>query len=198
MTTSALIFFSPEWPRRLLARFGRELPVSEVVAPPSAPPSRFVLGVIALYVTMQIALPLRHHFYPGSVIWNEDGMRFAWHVLIREKHGQVTFLAVFGNGKQLEVPASNYLTGRQEREMAGQPDLILQLARTISRDLHARGYGEHAIRVRTRMSLNGRAPHSMIDETVDLLGISDVGAREWVLPEPVEPPPHVTPFGRRR
>ena len=95
---------------------------------------------IAIYVVVQLALPLRHLVYPGDVLWNEDGMRFAWHVMIREKHGSVTFVARFADGKRLEVPPSNYLTWRQEREMGGQPDLILQLARHIGRDLRARGY----------------------------------------------------------
>jgi hypothetical protein len=184
MTTSALIFFSPEWPRRLFARFGRELPVPEIAARETARPNRFIVGVIALYATLQLALPLRHHFYPGSVLWNEDGMRFAWHVLVREKHGEVRFVAVFANGKKLEVPAHNYLTPRQEREMAGQPDLILQLAHAIGRDLRKRGYGDCAIHAITKVSLNGRAPVAMIDPAIDLLRVEDRGERTWVLPEP--------------
>jgi hypothetical protein len=206
MTTSALIFFAPDWPRKLFARVratwwerdhNRELPVQQVAPTTATRPHRLVVVAIAIHVVVQIALPLRHHIYPGDVLWNEDGMRFAWHVLIREKHGQVTFVAVFANGKQLEVPPGRYLTGRQEREMAGQPDLILQLAREIARDLRARGHSGFELRARTNVSLNGRRPRLMIDPMVDLLAVTDLGERTWVLPEPEESPPHVLPIRKR-
>ncbi len=190
MTSSALIFFSPGWPRRWLRTPG---PVVE--SKPFAPPRKIVVYAIALHVALQIALPLRHLIYPGNVLWNEDGMRFAWHVVVREKQGSVRFVARFANGKQLEVPPSNYLTARQEREMGSQPDLILQLARHIGRDLERRGLHGFTLHALTRVSLNGRAPQAMIDPEVDLLSISDLGPRDWVLPAPEMPPPHVRPKG---
>lgn len=111
-------------------------------------------------------------------------MRFAWHVMIREKHGSVRFVARFADGKALEIPAANYLTARQEREMGGQPDLILQLARHIGDDLHARGYRDFTLHAETAVSLNGRAPRPLIDPAVDLLSITDIGPRRWVVSGP--------------
>jgi vitamin K-dependent gamma-carboxylase len=180
MVTSALIFFSPSWPRRLLRR---PVPVIDAPAPP---PPRTMLAVIALYVALQIVLPLRHHVYPGAVLWNEDGMRFSWQVLVREKHGAVTFLVRFPDGRQLEVPPRRYLTARQEREMAGQPDLILQLARRIAAD-----YPGATVHADTRVSLNGRPSRPMIDPTFDLARVVDFGPRDWVLPAPTTPPIHL-------
>lgn len=184
MTSSALIFFSPSWPRRIIHRLGPP-PTTSAASATSAhsPLDRRVATLIAIYIAMQITLPLRHLAYPGNVLWNEDGMRFAWHVMIREKQGSVMFVARFPDGKQLEVPPNNYLTWRQEREMGGQPDLILQLARHIGDDLHARGYRDFTLHAMTRVSLNGRAPTAMIDPAIDLLSIRDVGPRDWVLAE---------------
>ena len=193
MTSSALIFFSPSWPRVLLARLGRPLSGPDLASEHARAPSKLAVVAIAMHVIVQLALPLRHHVYPGSVLWNEDGMRFAWHVLVREKHGDVTFVAVFPDGKRLEIPPRNYITARQEREMAGQPDLILQLARHIGRELYARGFRGFRIRATTAVSLNGRAPSPMIDPTVDLLEITDLGPRTWVVPSPEAPPPTVRP-----
>lgn len=179
MTSSALIFFSPSWPRRIVKRLGP--------APVSSERSAVRWRVaIAIYVALSIALPLRHLVYPGNVLWNEDGMRFAWHVMIREKHGSVMFVARFANGKQLEVPPNNYLTWRQEREMGGQPDLILQLARHIGEDLRAKGYRDFTLHAITHVSLNGRAAAPMIDPAIDLLSVRDLGPRDWVLPAPTE------------
>ena len=155
------------------------------------------MAAIALHVLVQIALPLRHHIYPGAVLWNEDGMRFAWHVMIREKHGSVMYVARFADGKQLEIPPNNYLTWRQERELGGQPDLILQLARHIGDDLHAKGHRDFTLHAITKVSLNGRPAIPMIDPAVDLLSVSDFGPRTWVLPAPDSAPPHVMPFKSR-
>ena len=37
-------------------------------------------------------LPLRAHLYGGNVLWHEQGMRFSWRVMAREKNGSVTFV----------------------------------------------------------------------------------------------------------
>jgi hypothetical protein len=194
MTSAALIFFSPSWPRRVLAVFGRHSASSEEASTPDpteyAPPPPVVRPLIAAYVVVQLALPLRHLAYRGEMLWAEDGMRFAWHVMIREKHGSVMYEARFASGKKLEVPPSDYVTARQERGLAGQPDMILQLAHEIGGDLHAKGYRDFTLHAITLVSLNGRPPATMIDPDVDLLGVRDMGARTWVLPAPSGPPPH--------
>ncbi len=187
MTSAAMIFFSPSWPRR----FVRSAP--SVATDPLPLPSRRARIAIAIWIVVQLALPLRHLIYPGSVLWNEDGMRFAWHVMIREKHGAVTFIAEL-DGKRIEVPPSTYLTWRQEREMAGQPDLILQVAHQIGRAMRARGFRHVRVFAETSVSLNGRAPAPLIDPTVDLLTIRDLGPREWVLPQPLTEPPVIQPL----
>ena len=194
MTSSALIFFSPSWPRRAFRRILP--PFAEPTDGVPVPPRRGVVLAITIHVALQLALPLRHHLYPGPVLWNEDGMRFAWHVLVREKHGSVTFVATWPDGKRLEVPVHGYLTPRQEREMGGQPDLILQLGKAIGGDLERRGYRGFAIHAITRVSLNGRPPVPMIDPAVDLRGLRDLGPRSWVLPAAADPPPQLRPLRR--
>jgi vitamin K-dependent gamma-carboxylase len=210
MTSAALIFFSPSWPRTLLrrlARIGRARIEGSWLARFAEPRGgatpalsmrarRIVAIAIAIHVVVQLALPLRHFVYPGAVLWNEDGMRFAWHVMIREKHGAVTFIAELDGGKRLEIPPSTYLTWRQEREMAGQPDLILQLARKVGRDLIAQGHRDVRVFAITSVSLNGRDPAPLIDPHVNLLDVRDVGARDWVSPPPVSSPPTILPLRR--
>jgi hypothetical protein len=191
MTSCALIFFSPSWPRRLSRRLGPPPPVDDVAR---GPIDKRIAIAIAIHVVVQIALPLRHVVYPGAVLWNEDGMRFAWHVMIREKHGSVMFVARFADGKQLEVPPNNYLTWRQEREMGAQPDLILQLARRVGDDLRAKGFRDFTLHAITKVSLNGRPAIPLVDPTVDLLSITDLGPRSWVLDAPASAPPHIGPL----
>ncbi len=191
MTSCALIFFSPSWPRRLFKRLG---PPPAILDEPRVRIDKRIAIAIAIHVALQIALPLRHLAYPGAVLWNEDGMRFAWHVMIREKHGSVMYVARFADKKQLEVPPNNYLTWRQERELGGQPDLILQLAHHIGDDLRAKGYRDFTLHAITKVSLNGRPPITLIDPAVDLMKVTDLGPRDWVLGAPEREPPHVRPF----
>jgi vitamin K-dependent gamma-carboxylase len=170
MTVAATIFFAPDWPRRLLGR----PPVPS--APAFAATPRWP---IALYVALHLAVPLRHFVYPGCVLWNEEGMRFAWKVMVREKHASVTYLATLPSGKVLTVSPRRYLTHEQDREFAAQPDLILQLAHHVGRDL-----GAVQVRADVVASLNGRPAVRLVDPDVDLLGQRDGLARKpWILPE---------------
>lgn len=198
MVTSALVFFAPSWPRTLLAwgharlRWVPRLPAAPSLVEPAPRVAGALLGALLIvHVALQVLLPLRHHVYPGDVLWNEDGMRFAWQVMVREKHGSVEYVVHFADGKRLEVPASEYLTVRQEREMAGQPDLVAQLARRIGRDMRGLGRGDVRVTVEARVSLNGRDPVAMIDPSVDLARVHDIGPRWWVLPAPAGPPIHL-------
>ena len=195
MILSALVFFSPSWPRKLWAWVSRStVPPLEGATFPSASRGRrwgFVVAVV--YCAVQLLVPLRFLAYGGSVRWHEQGMRFSWRVMVREKNGSITFLVrIPSTGRTIYVSPSRYLTLLQEREMSSQPDLVLQLAHHIRDDYAARGLGPVQVRVDAWVSLNGRAMRRMIDPTVDLTRIEDgIGKASWILPEPTEPPPRL-------
>ncbi|MET0792963.1 MAG: HTTM domain-containing protein [Polyangiaceae bacterium] len=202
MVLSALVFFSPNWPRKLWARLPDRLrtrwraPARDESTPRSASDPRWrrvALALGALYCVFQVAFPLRYLAYGGSVRWHEQGMRFSWRVMVREKNGSITFLVrIPGTGRLLYVAPHEYLTRMQEREMSGQPDLILQLAHHIRDDYAARGFGAVEVRADTWVSLNGRASRRLIDPNVDLSRIEDgLGKASFILPEPSGPPPEL-------
>jgi len=194
MLASALVFFEPDWPKRLLARLGAHRPQvgGEGATAPAGRLSaqrRLILAALATFCALQLALPLRHVLYPGSVLWHEQGMRFSWRVMLREKNGSVTYVAKLPDGRVWHIPPRRYLTRLQERELGGQPDLILQLAHHIAADLAARGYPGAAIHADSWVSLNGRRMARLIDPDVDLTRVEDgIGLSRWVLPEPPKPP----------
>lgn len=195
MVLGALVFFSPSWPRAWLRVFGTNGGAfSEARVAPRL--SRMSYLVLSAYCLLQLVLPLRFLAYGGNVRWHEQGMRFSWRVMVREKNGAVTF--------QVQAPArglawyespSKYLTRLQEREMASQPDLILQFAHFLRREYEQRGYGRVAVHAEALVSLNGRPMAPMIDSSVDLAAIDD-GLRRasWILPAPPVPPPHLRPI----
>ncbi len=198
MIGSALVFFEPTWPRDLRARIVRRRPAPAAeteAAPPPSPAFRIGVAIACVYALVQIALPLRSHAYDGNVLWHEQGMRFSWRVMVREKNGSVTFTVTSPQtGRREEVGPGRYLNDQQTREMAGQPDLILQLAHRI-RDDHARRWGTPVeVRVRALVSLNGRRGALLVDPEVDLAQVQPgLGDASWILPAPDGPPPRIRP-----
>lgn len=211
MVVAALVFFSPSWPRDLL-RAARGLfvaPSSELACAtrarsstppaPAAPAPRpvhlLVAAALVLYCALSVAMPLRHLAYGGNVLWHEQGMRWSWRVMLREKNGSITYrVRDKRTGKQWHVPPSRYLTRLQEREMAGQPDLILQLAHHIHDEFERRAGGPVEVRVDALVSLNGRRMRRLIDSNVDLSTIRDgITKAHWILASPSEPPPYIQP-----
>jgi vitamin K-dependent gamma-carboxylase len=223
MMLAATVFFEPDWPRRGLdrvtritaalvsplarprARFDRRRvspaqPDGPAVQLPSAvhgaPPRRALLLLAGLYCALQLLVPLRFLAYGGNVRWHEQGMRFSWRVMVREKNGSLTYVVHSKTlGRTWHVAPSRYLTPIQEREITGQPDLILQLAHHVARDFARRGLGPVEVRVDALVSLNGRPSVPMIDPHVDLTTVRDgVAQAAWILPAPDQAPPHTRPI----
>ena len=209
MIGTATIFFDSDWPTRLAARIRRRpqgekadafVPVASVL------PLRLGKVGLCLLLTwcfVHVAIPLRTYAYEGPTNWHEQGMRFAWRVMVREKNGSVMYkVKTKGRRRGRLVSPSKYLTAAQEREMSGQPDLILQLAHHIAADFEARGHEEVEIRVDALVSLNGRIPTRFIDPDIDLAKetISFFKNAHWILPAPDTDPIRLEPraIGGRR
>jgi len=194
MTLSALVFFSPTWPRVLGRRWGLR---REATTPPSyaltwTGARRGAATIGAVFVAFQLFFPLRHFLYPGNALWNEQGMRWSWRVLLREKNGAVTYRVRRADGSHVRVTPRQYLTDVQEREMSGQPDLILQLARRIAADQRRLTGAPVSVYVDAFASLNGRPAHRLIDPAVDLAQVEDdLAPAPWILPAPTTAPPHL-------
>ncbi|MFT5433983.1 MAG: vitamin K-dependent gamma-carboxylase [Myxococcota bacterium] len=182
MSVATTIFFAPSWPRRFIR--GAK---PATAAGPSFP--RWAFGIAAVWCAVQLLVPLRFLAYEGPVAWHEQGMRFAWKVMIREKNGTVDYRVETADGRTTRVSPRRYLTDYQEREMGGQPDLILQLAHHIAADYAAKGEGPVKVYADSFASLNGRPPARLIDPTVDLAMVSDgLMPKSWILPAPDGPP----------
>jgi len=188
MSTAALVFFSPSWPRALLRRAVPALP--EASAPPLDARRRLGALALGLWCAFHVLVPLRAHAYGGNLLWHEQGMRWSWRVLCRVKTGSVTYrVRARGWDHERDVAPSRYLTSDQEREFAGQPDMILALAHHVAEDLRARGAEDVEVRADAWVSLNGRPRARLIDPDVDLARVeSSILPAAWILPAPEGPP----------
>ncbi|HEY8430618.1 MAG TPA: HTTM domain-containing protein, partial [Sandaracinaceae bacterium] len=193
MTVAATVFFEPDWPRAVFRRIrARSL---RGQTEPARTPAGWALGragaaVVAAWLAFQIAMPLRTHLYGGNVLWHEQGMRWSWRVMVREKNGYVRYrVRIDGDPRERIVSPWDYLDVHQHGEFATQPDLILQLAHRIAADLRAQGHRQVEVRADAWASLNGRPSARLIDPDVDLARVEDgLAPATWILPAPEGPP----------
>ena len=135
-----------------------------------------------LWVLTQTLIPLRHFLYPGSVHWNEEGHRFAWHMKLRDKQAAARFRVVDpATEEQWLVHPELDLLEWQAHKMAGRPDMILEYAHHVAEEMgEGRDLEVYAF---VSASLNGREPQPLIDSTVDLTEVSrGLAPFSWVLP----------------
>jgi hypothetical protein len=152
-----------------------------------------LVAVALAFCALQALLPLRHRLYGGNVAWHEQGMRFSWKVMVREKNAGVTYVVRSAKANRTwYVEPRRYLTDRQEKEFAAQPDLVLQLAHRIRDDFRRDGHDDVEVRVDAVASLNGRLSQPMIDPAIDLAREADgLGKASWILPAPESAPIHL-------
>lgn len=196
MIGASLVFFDPDWPRRVIRAVG----VKELRSPSPQPsriegervsaPSRSswetraVLVGLGAFALVQIMMPLRHFAYPSNVRWSEEGYLFSWRVMLTEKVGFVQFRVRDPETRQAWIVSPDeYLTPLQVERMAFQPDLILQTAHFVAEDFAERGFPGVTVKADAFVSWNGRPNARLIDPDADLAAIAPgLGPKWWVLP----------------
>ena len=146
--------------------------------------SRLKVGLIAAFFIVQVIFPFRYLMYPGELFWTEQGFRFSWRVMLMEKAGIATFKIVDKeSSRSFVVDNADYLTKFQEKQMATQPDFILQYARYLEKDFEEQGLENIEIYVESYVALNGRRSRPYLDPGVNLLELEDSFAhKNWILP----------------
>lgn len=180
MIVCTTVFFDPSWPRRWL-RAGLA-----TVRPETAARGweRALPALAALHLAVQLALPLRHLLYPGDTCWTEQGFRFAWHVMLVEKSGDVEFrVRDPRTGRRWTVTPEEFLTPLQARMMAPVPDMIVQAAGMVRDDFARRGYPDVVVTAEAFAAVNGRPARRLVDPTVDLGRERDsLRPKTWIAP----------------
>lgn len=146
--------------------------------------SRWITSVFVLFFVCQILLPFRYLMYPGALFWTEQGYRFSWRVMLMEKSGYASFKIVNSlTCKQFYVDNADFLTPFQQKQMATQPDFILEYAHFLKSHFENQGHRPIQVFVESYVALNGRRSRVFIDPTVDLGKIKpSLGNKNWILP----------------
>ena len=186
MIGATWIFFSENFHERLLRFFEKKWtdtrPRPAVVK--ARPTPSWLIGLLALHLSVQVLFPWRYLLYPGNLFWTEEGYRFSWRVMLMEKAGTASFLVRDSRtGREGRVFNSDFLCAHQEKQMAMQPDMILQYAHFLKKHYAAQGVYEPEVRAEVYVTLNARPSQLLIDPNLDLTKVQDGWeAKRWILP----------------
>lgn len=199
MIAATLIFFSERWHVKLISgirnlflgakgilAFRQKAKPAVGVLKSFKPISRGVVLLAALFFAFQLLFPLRYLLYPGNLFWTEEGYRFSWRVMLMEKAGTATFYVKDGvSGREGIVVNSTFLNPHQEKQMAMQPDMILQFAHFLGEHYAAQGVQNPSVRAEVYVTLNAQPSQLLIDPQRDLTQIRDGWkTKDWIMPAP--------------
>ena len=182
MIASATIFFASDTLKNILTKTFNFLSSKESINDIARHSfSKILVGVL---IISQIVLPWRYLMYPGELFWHEQGFRFSWRVMVMEKQGYTTFRVVDkNNGEQWTVKNDDFLTSFQEKQMAFQPDFILEYAHHLAEYYKINHNRNIAVYADSHVSLNGRSTKRFVDPTIDLTTRSrNLIPIDWLLP----------------
>ena len=200
MIFSTLIFFSDDFHKKILSwlnpiftypsrgkRHAATPPsrAREITPPLGAGGPSGARGLaLALFIAWQLIWPWRFLAYSGNVFWHEQGYRLGWRVMLMEKAGYVTYhITDPETGRTGDIYPGDYLTPNQEKQLATQPDLIVQFAHHLEKIYQEKGMKDPVITAEAYVTLNGRGSRLFIDPETDLTKVSDSFApKTWILP----------------
>jgi len=140
-------------------------------------------GFLIVFFTFQLLFPWRYLLYKGNLFWTEEGYRYSWRVMLMEKAGTATFYVKDSQtGREGVVDNSEFLNPHQEKQMAMQPDMMLQFAHFLAKHYSQKGVWKPQVRVEAYVTLNGRPSRLLIDPQIDLTQQKDTfSPKKWIL-----------------
>lgn len=177
-------FYPPETIRKYFFR-----PVQAAAADMAKNPGKRLLAWFFIpYFLLQFALPVRHYFIKGDVLWTEEGSRMAWRMMLRKKTGTAKFIVQDkARGDTFEYDVTKLLTKSQIYHMASKPDMVWQTAQLIKREYALKAI-HAAVYVDCKASINGGPERRIIDQKADLSAAEwdHFYHNEWIIPYPEE------------
>jgi len=181
-----LFFFPSEKINKWFLRNKKEYyNLNEIIIPSFRKP---FLVLLSVWFIVQIALPLRHHFFQDDVLWTEEGHRLSWRMMLRSKSGRSDFKVVeAGSRDTIYVDKSRYLSRKQLGAVNSKPDLIWQFAQRLKKEYAGEGKNVQVF-VSAKVSVNGRSFQQFIDPKVDLAAEKwhHFKHHHWILPSKLD------------
>ena len=179
----AFFFFSSETLQRLFLPSKELYTAGEVILPKQ---KTLLITCFTIYFIFQIGLPLRHWAIPDDVLWNEEGHRLSWRMMLRSKGGILNVYTVDkATGQRVKYDYLSMLSKKQRRNVKSKPDIIWQLAQRIKEVEAKKGY-DVEVYMDVKIKINGSPYHRLIDQEVDLASVpwNIFTHNPWILPSP--------------
>ncbi|XP_034617520.1 vitamin K-dependent gamma-carboxylase isoform X1 [Trachemys scripta elegans] len=191
MLATSPLFCSPDWPRRLGARFPaclrRLLPSVEPPQPSEAcvyrgserkgrgrgergPGLRQKLGALftVLYVLEQLFLPYSHFITQGYNNWTKGLYGYSWDMMVHSRSHQHVKIT-YRDGVTGELGYLNPGVFTQSRRWKDHADMLKQYATCLSRLLHNYNVSQPEIYFDIWVSINDRFQQRLFDPQVDIV-----------------------------
>lgn len=188
MIAATSVYFDPGWFRKLVTIFKGNhwlVSVTENAAPPESllTKHKTIITLLLFWISIQVMLPVRHFFIPGSVHWTEQGHHYAWHMKLRSKRGKGFYLAKDKKtGEEFIIDPEEYLLSRQISKVNRDPYLIWEFCQLIKKDFQQRGI-DVSVYADISATLNGRKYQQLTDPAVDLTAEPrPLSAAKWIIP----------------
>ena len=191
MIISTLIFFDASFHKKALTYISKIVSTSialfengKVKTQNFNITNQFKIALIGSFLAFQLLFPFRYLCYPNELFWTEEGFRFSWRVMLMEKAGYTTFTVKDAiTKKEITVNNSHFLTAFQEKQMAFQPDFILEYAHYLHDYYQEQGLTEPEVYVESYVALNGRLSQKYIDSKINLAKENEsFKHKTWILP----------------
>jgi len=191
MIVSTLIFFDASFHQKILTGLSSIVGIksnthhveSILLFKPSIW-NKLKVATLVVFFALQVIVPFRHLLYKQELFWTEQGYRFSWRVMLMEKAGHAQFKIVDGTtDRWFYVDNSDFLTSFQEKQMATQPDFILEYAHYLKKHFSLQKHQDISVFVDSFVALNGRRSTRYIDSNIDLTKEQESFAHKtWILP----------------
>jgi hypothetical protein len=184
MIVLTIYFFPIEFHQELMVRLQRFFhQKANFEQKPTSLLNPFGLGVLSFFLLFQLIFPFRYLLYKGNLFWTEEGYRFSWRVMLMEKAGTATFYVKDkASGREGVVDNAEFLNPHQEKQMAMQPDMILQFAHFLAKHYEQKGVENPSVRAQVYVTLNARPSRLLIDPNLDLTQKKDsFYPKDWIL-----------------
>ena len=145
---------------------------------------RFASYAVAALLAFHLLFPFRYLLHGQELFWTEEGYRFSWRVMLMEKAGVATFtVRDAATDQRTVVDNRQFLTVFQEKQMATQPDFILQYAHFLGDHYRERGFTTPQVYAESYVALNGRLSQAYVNPSVDLTNVTaDQPVSSWLQP----------------
>jgi len=182
-----VFFYEPGTIRRIFFK-KKPVPVPGPVSRPGYAP--ILLLVLGVYFSIQLVLPIRHHFIEGDVLWTEEGHRMSWRMMLRSRSGNLTFRVVDkATGASEHIRLEEWVSDKQARKVQAYPDFAWQFAQRLKRHYGEKGQ-EVSVFASGMARVNRRRLAPLIDPETDLASVpwDPFRHHQWIFPSPYVKP----------